>query len=75
MCQGYHRRELARLHRLRLVLAEVRNGLRPPDTEPQTAAQIMALPGDEDLPAGPQLTEAEYLAELARVAELDKDLL
>jgi hypothetical protein len=75
MCQGYHRRELARLRRLRLVLAEVRNGLRHPEAEAQTPAQVLALPGDEALPVGPQLTEEEYLAELARVAALDKDLL
>ena len=75
MCQGYHRRELARLRRLRLVLAEVRNGLRHPEADAQTAAEVLPLPGDDALPAGPQLTEAEYQAELARVAELDKDLL
>jgi hypothetical protein len=73
-CQGYHRRELARLQRLRLVLAEVRNGLRHPEAEAQTAAEILPLPGDEAL-AGSQLTEAEYLAELGRLADLDKDLL
>lgn len=75
MCQGYHRRELARLRRLRLVLAEVRNGLRHPEADAQTAAEVLPLPGDDALPTGPQLTDAEYQAELARVAELDKDLL
>jgi len=73
MCHGYHRRELGKLRRLRLVLAEVRNGLRAPETDAQTPQQVMELPGD--LPAAPQFTEEEYLAELARVADLDKDLL
>jgi hypothetical protein len=74
MCHGYHRRELGRLQRLRLVLAEVRNGLRHPEADAQTAAEILPLPGDQDLPVGPQLSEEEYRVELARVSELDKDL-
>jgi hypothetical protein len=56
------------------VLTEVRNGLRPPEAEAQTPAEVLPLPDDHALPVGPQLTEEEYRAELTRVAELDKDL-
>lgn len=75
MCQGYHRRQLEKLRRLRLMLTEVRNGLRGPGEDWQPATNILPLPGDDAAPVGPQMSAEEYLAELARVAELDKDLL
>ncbi|MGI4736331.1 MAG: hypothetical protein ACRYG7_14230 [Janthinobacterium lividum] len=74
MVHGYHRRDVAKMRRLRLVLTEIRNCMRSEEdiVKPE---EVITLPGDEVTAAVPEMSDEEYRAAFAAVAELDNDII
>jgi hypothetical protein len=69
---GWHRRQIRQYHHTRYLAAMLVNVNMGPDGTPVDPAELLPLPGDPPPPEPMSLEELD--AELARIAELDKDL-
>ncbi|MBH8569354.1 phage tail assembly chaperone [Microvirga sp. STS02] len=73
MADGYHHRRVLAWQETRWLGALLVNINRAPDTPAVEPSELLPLPGDA--PAAPLMSTEELDAELARLAELDKDWL